>query len=34
MLQRCVTTLAQLLVVLLLLWGVLAVGEQIAALMA
>lgn len=33
-LQRCVTLLAQLLVVLLLLWGVLAVGEQIAALMA
>lgn len=28
------TLLAQLLVVLLLLWGVLAVGEQIAALMA
>ena len=34
MLQRCVTLLAQLLVVLLLLWGVLAVAEQIAALMA
>ena len=33
-LQRCVTLLAQLLVVLLLLWGVLAVVEQIAALMA
>lgn len=33
-LQRCVTLLAQLLVVLLLLWGVLVVGEQIAALMA
>ena len=33
-LQRCVTPLAQLLVVLLLLWGVLAVVEQIAALMA
>lgn len=34
MLQRCVTLLASVLVVLLLLWGVLAVGEQIAALMA
>ena len=34
MLQRCVTLLAQLLVALLLLWGVLAVVEQIAALMA
>ena len=33
-LQRCVTLLAQMLVVLLLLWGVLAVVEQIAALMA
>lgn len=34
MLQRCLTLLVQLLVVLLLLWGILAVGEQIAALMA
>lgn len=34
MLQRCVTLLAQLLVVLLLLWGVLAVGEQVAALLS
>lgn len=34
MLQRCVTLFVQLLVVLLLLWGILAVGEQIAALMA
>ena len=34
MLQRCVTLLAQLLVVLLLLWGILAVVEQIAELMA
>ena len=33
-LQRCVTLLAHLLVALLLLWGVLAVVEQIAALMA
>lgn len=34
MLQRCVTLLAQMLVVLLLLWGILAVGEQVAALLA
>lgn len=34
MLQRCVTLLASMLVVLLLLWGILAVGEQIAALLA
>ena len=34
MLQRCVTLLAQLLVALLLLWGILAVAEQVAALMA
>ena len=32
--QRCVTLLAQMLVVLLLLWGVLAVAEQVAALLA
>lgn len=34
LLQKCVTLLASILVVLLLLWGILAVGEQIAALMA
>lgn len=34
MLQRCVTLLASMLVVLLLLWGVLAVGEQVAALLS
>ena len=34
MLQRCVTPLAQLLVVLLLLWGILAVVEQVAALLS
>lgn len=34
MLQRCVTLLVQLLVVLLLLWGILAVAEQVAALLA
>ena len=34
LLQRCVTLLAQMLVVLLLLWGILAVGEQVAALLA
>ena len=34
MLQRCATLLASVLVVLLLLWGVLAVGEQVAALLA
>ena len=33
-LQRCVTLLAQLLVVLLLLWGILAVAEQVAALLS
>lgn len=34
MLQRCVTLLASILVVLLLLWGILAVGEQVAALLS
>ena len=34
MLQRCVALLAQLLVVLLLLWGVLAVAEQVTALLS
>lgn len=34
MLQRCVTLLVQLLVVLLLLWGILAVADQVAALLA
>ena len=34
LLQRCVTLLASVLVVLLLLWGILAVGEQVAALLA
>ena len=34
MLQRCVTLLAKMLVVLLLLWGILAVSEQVAALLA
>lgn len=34
MLQRCVTLLASILVVLLLLWGILAVAGQISALMA
>lgn len=34
MLQRCVTLLAQLLVVLLLLWGILAVAEQVVALLS
>lgn len=34
MLQRCVTLLAWLLVVLLLLWGVLAVADQVAALLS
>ena len=34
MLQRCVTLLAQMLVALLLLWGVLAVVEQVAALLS
>lgn len=34
MLQRCVTLLVQLLVVLLLLWGILAVAEQVAALLS
>lgn len=34
MLQRCVTLLVQLLVVLLLLWGILAVAEQVTALLA
>ena len=33
-LQRCVTLLAQLLVVLLLLWGILVVAEQVAALLS
>ena len=32
LLQRCVTLLAQLLVVLLLLWGILAVADQVASL--
>ena len=34
MLQRCVTLFAQMLVVLLLLWGVLAVADQVAALLS
>lgn len=34
MLQRCVTLLAQMLVALLLLWGIIAVGEQVAALLS
>ena len=34
MLQRCVTLLAQMLVALLLLWGILAVAEQVAALLS
>lgn len=34
MLQRCVTLLVQLLVVLLLLWGIIAVAEQVAALLS
>ena len=34
MLQRCVTLLAQMLVALLLLWGVLAVADQVAALLS
>ena len=34
MLQRCVTLLVQLLVVLLLLWGILAVADQVAALLS
>lgn len=34
MLQRCVTLLAQLLVVLLLLWGILAVADHVAALLS
>lgn len=34
MLQRCVTLFAQLLVVLLLLWGILAVADQVALLLA
>ena len=34
MLQRCVTLLVQILVILLLLWGILAVAEQVAAMLA
>lgn len=34
MLQRCVTLLAQMLVALLLLWGILAVADQVAALLS
>ena len=33
-LQRCVTLFTQLLVVLLLLWGILAVADQVAALLS
>jgi hypothetical protein len=33
-LQRCVTLLAQMLVALLLLWGILAVADQVAALLS